>query len=307
MQHLDEGLIQELIDGEIPSSELRPITDHLATCNGCRERLAQAQATMITADEILELLDAPAPLRAQTLAASARAKSPAWPRQLAWAASVMVAVGIGYAARGGTVVAPVQPTTPVSAIALDTASPPSVATEAAAAEPDRRRAPPPTEVATANTAKSSADAVEEPRAERNQVTVGGVRAVPPPLTAAPAPAAAARRLEGVGEALESKAVGRFVARDAAGASTQASPAARVDTVTLRDAMQLLGGRLRLVDGLVPTRVESDGIAVRVIYDLAAGSLILSQRIVEGRVAWQLIGPPGLPVDSLNRLRRAVHE
>ena len=100
MQHLDEGLLHELVDGEIPSTDLPPIQAHLATCPECRARLEEAREFAGEAERLVETIELPErdTPRAGVIAASPRARP--WGRDLAWAATVVVAVGAGYLARG---------------------------------------------------------------------------------------------------------------------------------------------------------------------------------------------------------------
>jgi len=62
-----------------------------------------------------------------------------------------------------------------------------------------------------------------------------------------------------------------------------------------------------VEGLVPLRLEAQGPTVRVVYSVAQGELVLSQQLIDGRVSFQLIAPPGFPTDSLGKLRARVRE
>jgi hypothetical protein len=98
-----------------------------------------------------------------------------------------------------------------------------------------------------------------------------------------------------------------VVTGAAAASLAQRAMAPPELITLPDAVRRLGGTLRLVDGLVPLRLEAQGPAVRVVYQAAQGELVLSQRLVDGRVVFELIAPPGFPADSLARLRARVRE
>jgi anti-sigma factor RsiW len=99
MRHLDDGLITELVDGEIPSTELGPIQEHLHACAECRARLSDARAMTAEVDGLIESLDDDAP--AEAAPAILPFRTPArWPRHLAWAASLVLAVGLGYVGRG---------------------------------------------------------------------------------------------------------------------------------------------------------------------------------------------------------------
>ena len=72
-------------------------------------------------------------------------------------------------------------------------------------------------------------------------------------------------------------------------------------------MKRLNGSLRLIEGLVPVRLEVLGPDVRVVYPLTKGELLLSQRLENGKIVFRLEAPLGFPVDSLERLRARVRE
>jgi hypothetical protein len=78
-------------------------------------------------------------------------------------------------------------------------------------------------------------------------------------------------------------------------------------ITLSEAIGRLGGTLRLIDGLVPLRLELREPYVRVVYPAAQGDLVLQQQLIDGRVVFQIIPPRGFPADSLTRLRARVKE
>jgi hypothetical protein len=129
MQHLEDGYLHEIADGEVPSEELVVVRQHLDACESCRARLDQARLEAETARELVELIDVPelvevgavmdaplagmlaAPMRAELSALSItttgspgaeeppKRKSTRWLRPLAWAASLVLAAGIGYASR----------------------------------------------------------------------------------------------------------------------------------------------------------------------------------------------------------------
>jgi len=127
-------------------------------------------------------------------------------------------------------------------------------------------------------------------------------------------AAAAGQAKAAAPAAADRAVtpelGRLRAGSEAFARLSAAPPATLappEPVTLPDAVRRLGGSLRLVDGLVPLRLEAQGQSIRVVYALAQGELVLAQRLIDGRVVFQLIAPPGFPADSLGKLRARVRE
>jgi hypothetical protein len=106
MSHVDDGELTAYADGAYPVNDpdaLR-ISAHLSACDNCRTRLEQAHALRDRAAEILgfatpAVRTAPAfeALEAQIATSSAR------PRRhfnYAWAASIMLAVGLGWFGRG---------------------------------------------------------------------------------------------------------------------------------------------------------------------------------------------------------------
>jgi hypothetical protein len=99
MHHLDEGLMMALLDGELSAAEQREVEGHLNSCAECSGRLVEARALMAEADGLVgELIVPPATFRAT----KSRKRSP-WisGRNLAWAASVVAALGLGIS--GGIV------------------------------------------------------------------------------------------------------------------------------------------------------------------------------------------------------------
>lgn len=316
MSHLEEGTLHALLDGEIPSSDLAPIQAHLAACAECRARLEEERGLLSEADTLVGALEVPA----STGAARSKPRV-SWRRisQLAWAASVLAAIGLGYYARGlqHPVFTParsaVEPNPPVSDSGLTSASgamadKPTNTAEPVAGPPLRGGAKrigkternPPTERAEA-VVKTSSPALDSVAVSQR---VSPVAASPAPP---PAPPVASQELTG---RLRNDAAERRV--DPTKASfrleevvTAATPSP--EPITLPDAVRRLGGSLRLIDGLVPLRLEAIGVTVRVVYPVSQGELVLSQQLIDGKVAWRLIAPAGFPADSLAQLRARVRE
>jgi len=194
--HLDDGTIQELLDGEVPSTALPPLQAHLAGCAECRARLELARAMMAESDDLIELLDEPAPpVQAAPVALPARrAAARPWVRQLAWAASVVVAVGAGWYARGDVervLPAPIAvPVTTTEAVVSNTAPSEASPTTPAATTPAPVDRAAQAKSSTSGVAERSRDvAAAESRAEVAQVAA----AAPPAVPVAPAQAEASRR------------------------------------------------------------------------------------------------------------------
>jgi hypothetical protein len=311
--HLDDGTIHELLDGEIPSAQLPPLQAHLASCADCRARLESAREMVDFSDELVELLDDP-PVEAPavTVVTPLRAPSRPWIRQLAWAASIAVAVGAGWYVRGD--VQRVLPTVAVDSPIAEaiTAVPPAVVT---APPPAGRAAAPP--AVTRERQEPTAKPVQELAGNLNDAAAKTTSAeqrsaVEPAPAAAPAPIAALRgsRTEqtasGGGLALGSADARRDAPRDQV-MTKQLIDIARVDTISFTTASEVMGGKLRLIDGLVPLRFEQVGGSVRVVYRLGEAEVRVVQSLVAGEVRLSLSGPPGFPADSLASLRRRVRE
>ncbi len=124
MRHVDDGALHAWLDGEMevyPADEARWIREHLAACSACAERLEDARAlreeavAILSGDDVeLENLPSLEELRAQARGSGAGHEpvagggGDAWPvrgsrgrrrsRQLAWAASIVLAAGAGWMA-----------------------------------------------------------------------------------------------------------------------------------------------------------------------------------------------------------------
>ena len=100
MSHVDEGTLHAYLDAALPPGERGQVDAHLAECPDCRERLAEARALIARADALLALA-LPAERSAPPLHELRR--RPMWRRvrwPIAWAASVTLAVGLGWMLRG---------------------------------------------------------------------------------------------------------------------------------------------------------------------------------------------------------------
>ena len=118
MSHVDEGALNAYLDGELPAAERAALEAHIAVCSACRHQLADERALVERASTLLGLaqpVERPAPplhqLRQRRL--MGRLGMP-----LAWAASVVLALSVGYSVRG-----------PQSSVMHETASPVATAQE----------------------------------------------------------------------------------------------------------------------------------------------------------------------------------
>lgn len=335
MQHLDDGLIQEIIDGEIPSPDLVLLQAHLAGCDVCRARLAAARAAATEADDLLVMLDEVEPASAHPEPVVLPIRRPHWSRNLAWAASLVLAVGLGYASRD--VLDPIVPASLSVQEATGGEQPASDITNRAAADADAvgpvEEPVPPGQAPAATTATT---ATPEPRRDQANPppTVGAGRpsnaelreqvlpqAAPPASGAGVAANAEGTRLRALGvaerEATDPRAEGRLTQPSPTAferSPTQAGSLGLADAakamvaareVDLPTAMRLLGGSIKLIDGMVPHRLDAAGNEVMVVYRVAQGELFLSQHRDGALLEWNLTAPPGFPTDSLAVLRTRV--
>ena len=98
MSHVDEGTLHAYLDGELPSTERAALEAHLAGCAACRGNLIEARALRERASAVLgsaRPADRPAPPLDQL---RREPKRSAWRvrRSFAWAASIALALGVGY-------------------------------------------------------------------------------------------------------------------------------------------------------------------------------------------------------------------
>jgi len=333
MQHLDDGILAALTDGEIPSAELEPIRQHLAGCPECRDRLEAERAMAVEADQLVEAIGLPeratpaAPLVRPIVRRPRRGPF----RGLAWAASLVAAAGLGYVGRGELrraapaaesfeadgASAPagqdIAVDDRVQASAPEPAEPPaasgSVSGEEREAEsparPGRQRldsdsAPRLEELmVTGARAESSAEARRD--AARSNQPLGAAAPAPRPQSLADSAARLAAKARAAAEQMTLPAA-PFALQE------RASLDRRVLTwlpTSLEEGIRSLGGRLRLVDGMVPARVEHAGARLRLVYLLEDRVLHLEQWREGDSVAVALSAVPPLPADSLARLRERI--
>jgi hypothetical protein len=105
MSHVDDGELTAYADGAYPINdpEALRISAHLSTCDNCRTRLEQSQELRTRASEILSYaaprnMEVPPFEALETQIATSSKKPPAFP--FAWAATVVMALGLGWFGRG---------------------------------------------------------------------------------------------------------------------------------------------------------------------------------------------------------------
>ena len=381
MQHLEDGYLHEIADGEVPSEELVAVRQHLDACESCRARLDQARLEAETARELVELIDVPelaelgaimeaplagmyaAPMSVELAARSVsttgspgvadppRRKSMRWVRPLAWAASLVLAAGIGYASRrqaDAALSSRLEPTSigRIDTVFLDipaqTPQPEPIESDAVARDALNRTKNVPAGTPPAESPRSAPPAparqnaagarAEEEQADKrrraldtmsfrlDEVVVTGTAAAPSAKKLEPKDANAKQLNEGLRERAANDARDQAVQKVARRSESQpaappvaaaaenrlmaksAADALAVE-ITFPRAVELLGGRIKLIEGMVPARLEAVGRMVRVVYEIGEGYLVLSQVSVPDSLNWNLSGP--LPADSLAVLRLRV--
>jgi anti-sigma factor RsiW len=177
MSHVDDGTLHAYLDGELPPSERARLEAHVADCPACRARLAEERALVERASQLLGLAqpaERPAPpihqLRRPHLMWRLRVP-------LAWAASVVLAVGLGYYL-GGTDYAPPQPETGAPQV-----PPPTVTREPRAANQVATRHEEPRDRAAATAVPDSSSVVSGVMAIRSQTALRDATPAPVPSAA----------------------------------------------------------------------------------------------------------------------------
>lgn len=187
MSHVDEGTLHAYLDGELTPADRAALEAHIAQCAACRERLGEERALRERASALLGRALPP-----QRLTPHRTIRRLGIP--LSWAASVALAVGLGYYLRGSDTAVMPEP----EQVALESSRPVAPATAPAAAA--SQASPPPTTPAPgAGRARRADDrparaADELARVDANAKFVAdsppGVVAIgPTPELRAPAPAA----------------------------------------------------------------------------------------------------------------------
>jgi hypothetical protein len=93
MSHVDEGQLHAYLDGGLSAMDAVKVERHLADCAPCRQRLEEARRLVQRAAKLLEW--ASPPERAAPPLADLQPTAPRWRTPVAWAATIVVALGIG--------------------------------------------------------------------------------------------------------------------------------------------------------------------------------------------------------------------
>lgn len=266
MQHADEGSLNAYLDGELTPAEVVELERHLSVCAPCRAKLAEVKSFFGEADELVTLLDhVPPGTKASATAPKAVRPRVLRPATIAWAASVVLAAGIGYAWHEETAV-PSAPsalaentqvaTYPAPALAQPTA--PSTAGASVAVPPRetaRRDAPPPTPAASTPTPLAAAEVAGQttspPRPEQDLAASGAVALSAGIVSKSTTSDRGADNVAYIDGVPVDTAAARQRQLLAFGPAKTPEP----KRITIDEAVDLLGGSIQLIDGLTPQRVE----------------------------------------------------
>lgn len=99
MSHVDDGTLHAYLDGELTPVEIERLETHFAGCSACRARLDEERALIERAARLLDLAVPTGPERAAPPLHQLRHPRPMLSRirvPLAWAATIVLALGLGY-------------------------------------------------------------------------------------------------------------------------------------------------------------------------------------------------------------------
>jgi len=169
MSHVDDGTLHAYLDGELAPAETQGVDAHIAQCPACRGRLEEERALITRAGELLALAAPPDRELPPFRAGDVRPLKRLWWQvrlPLAWAATVVLALGIGSYLGSGR----------------ERVLQPQMASDAERAAPRLGDAPVSSELA---------------RRESRARVRGAARTPPAPQPATPAPAPIAQRVADV--------------------------------------------------------------------------------------------------------------
>ena len=98
MSHVDDGTLHAYLDGELPPVERARLEGHVAECAACRNRLEEERALIERAIGLLGLAQPPERAAPPPPLHQLRRPSVVWRLRVpvAWAATVVLALGLGY-------------------------------------------------------------------------------------------------------------------------------------------------------------------------------------------------------------------
>ncbi len=298
MSHVDDGMLHAYLDGGLSALDAVRVERHVTDCGACQVRLDQARALIQRAARLLEWASPPADRAAPPLAELRPAAAPRWQVPVAWAATIVIALGAGI--YGGQALLRPGPreaevaaapaaqdrlaesprAEPITALAVaESTTPAPEAAKAAAAPVERDSAP---------AAVVAAAVPRDTTTARNQAQVTGLAA------ATPAPDTTGRRVD-------SAAALAMAARLEQAAKSEPAPAAPTGAIVLGDSGRTVERR-----ALTPAPAAGD------VRGRAAEGFALAARPVSISIdsARALLGTapvtiPDLPVTAIRGLDGTV--
>jgi hypothetical protein len=300
MQHLDEGILMALLDGELTGPEQLDVESHLRACPECSAQLVELKGFMAEADDLVVALGDPP---AQSIPAAATTGAPHrrfTPRTLAWAASIVAAIGLGFA--GSTLMK-----TDIQEANFSAGSPPPSTPSEVAIQQERATEPTPQAEAPSpantgaissrgpaeTTTRAATDSISDGRRNealalrsdereadqfaglapgRDQADVADFAAKRDTSTPIPSAEVTTGASSSQSRVQEEARARRFAAAPAAGQGFQrlGLAAPPFQRVSMEEAVRQLSGAIRLIDGLSPEEFEvtagdSAKPVVRVLY------------------------------------------
>ncbi len=227
MSHPDDGVLQELLDGELTTVDETAVRAHLASCAACSARLEELRSTQAEADFIVARLDLDPPLRPPVSRRTGERRINL--RLLALAASTVLVAGTSWVLLRST-----APGASFGRSNVDAVRPEGRLE-------DRNKAP--------------AAALDTPAVPASSA---------PPRQAKPAPRRPADEKKTVADAAPARAAPETVvlrqkeeeatpAANAAGIAV--APLLRQQRLTAANAGELVGWKVRTIEGLAPQSVE----------------------------------------------------
>ena len=95
MSHVDDGMLHAYLDGALSALDAVRVERHVADCAACQQRLDAARVVIQRAARLLEWAGPPAERAAPPLAELRPYSAPRWQVPVAWAATIVIALGVG--------------------------------------------------------------------------------------------------------------------------------------------------------------------------------------------------------------------
>jgi anti-sigma factor RsiW len=262
MPHLDEGLLNALLDNELDEAETSAAQAHLASCPDCRRQYEEVRAMAIEADRLVALVEVPEDKASGGGKARPGATGSPWSRwrTTAWAATVALAAGLGWLASDLRYNRPSAERDVLGSATTDTSRLAEHAIRPAepASEPkeegrllQQRRVPERLDRPAATPPVASGAIAMDTLKDRDAIA-----GAPAPAALQDARKEAAKLNAEAAQPAPQANMAVAEAPTALGALSRRSAAQGFRQLEMEDAVRTLAGSIRLVDGLVPLRFLS---------------------------------------------------